>query len=251
MEDIYNKLINDKNFNLLNKKIPNPFLNQINNLKNSHNQQENKQNEGKQNATIVPPTNNNIQNFQNQSPNLHHADNQIINYQFLTGNRNEMHSLNKADINTIRSAHQTANYQQYQQLNETNVMNPYASQGIELPTILNTAQPCGLNNAFSENYQNPYSHQAQVIVASHPITSNGNNSDNINIENEDNDGKHICWIIALTCFFGFLAGFYLCHFYRKIKRKELVVSVFLVVCCIMTLNHFLLFFAADSASKWQ
>lgn len=82
--------------------------------------------------------------------------------------------------------------------------------------------------------------QPNVLPLTRTVNQNNILAPVINNEEEDNDGKHICYIITLSMFFGFMAGLYFYFKWRNIRRKELAVGVYLGICIITSITHLII-----------
>ena len=206
---------NNKNENIsANEKIEQNFFSNNNYNTNQNNLKNN--NKIPTQSQLNLPTNNfiNIPQVINQNINAHPS---------------ELHSTHKNPF-MINS-----NQNQYQNLQQTSSINFSTQQNIEIPDLN--------NNLFNNN------NNQHLQIKPNQNQFNGIN-DNCCFVNpvipivqaveEDKDGKHICIVITLTLFFGFFAGFYFCYNFSKIKRKNLVVGVFLFMCFLNVMTGILL-----------
>jgi len=201
---------------------------QLNTFKNSSNQFNDP------NTMICPNSNfptNPSNNMNGKNHNFSNNENNISNNYPAFNEINSINNIPNSNhhLNQIYQAKSIP--QQYQQLDQTeNSLNArLPPTSLEMPVILNTG--C-----------------QQIPTIQIPRTQIPNN--NQREDENDRDGKHLCWIIALTVLFGFFAGFYFCFNFKKIKRKELAVGVFLATCLITTIGHVLFFMVGDRNRRW-
>lgn len=221
----FSKQLNINNGNAVHANLNNPNTNL--NMNSNYNNNLN-------NNNILETIRHNLEKMNIANQNTPINSSVINNPYIIPFNKNNFTSCNRNNNNNSQNQYeqlnQTANDTQQNNINNNNNNNNYQTQpmtqAMELPVILNTAN--------TQNY--PNQNYNQFI----PQT--------IAVEENDNDGKHLCLIIALTVIFGFFAGFYFYFNFKKIKRKELAVGTFLCVCFITTIGHVLYFLAFAKSS---
>jgi hypothetical protein len=113
------------------------------------------------------------------------------------------------------------------------------------------SQPICPNLAAAQNRPfNQINNQPNILPLTRTVNQNNIVTPlNNNNQEEDNDGKHICYIITLSLFFGFFAGFYFYFRFRNIRRKELAVGVYLAICLISSITHLIVMMNFDKLFK--
>jgi hypothetical protein len=158
--------------------------------------------------------------------------------------------------------HNNQNLPQIQNQNQNQILEMQMQQQIPQQNIYpnfnlnpqpNQQQPICPNLAASQNRQfNQSNNQPNILPLTRTVNQNQNNLTsfvNNNNQEEDNDGKHICYIITLSIFFGFFAGFYFYFRFRNIRRKELAVGVYLAICFISSITHLIIMMNFDKLFK--
>ncbi len=179
-----------------------------------------------------PVRNNGNPCLNNFNSNIDNINNNHLNNNSLLDNINQ--KFNKMCISDSSSLNNNNNFlTNYKQLNST-------ASGIE-PNTFSRSQP-QIAIELPEMLSTAYSANSSSLAANR-------NQFGLNaVQDEDKDGKHLCWIIALSVLFCFFAGFYFYFNFSKIKRKELAVGVFLAVCFITTIGHLIYFLALSRSA---